>query len=160
MNLYEISVLEKQIERAAADNDGEISEEQLKALVEAQTASVVQIEKLCQYIRHLELGAEACKAEEERIRTMRNRADNRVASIKTYLTPYIEKHGKFEAGTFTLSLRKSSRLKLEDGISVPSEFVRVVESVSVDKDGMKKAIKAGAHIDGAYIEDHYSLQIK
>ncbi|MCP3681901.1 MAG: hypothetical protein GY861_04350, partial [bacterium] len=65
-NIYNVSVIENQIERIAADNDGEIPDELLKELVEAQTKSLDSVENMVKYVRHLELGIVACKAEEQR----------------------------------------------------------------------------------------------
>lgn len=164
MNIYDIMVIENQIEKAAAENDGELTDEQLQALVEAQTTSIVQIEKLCQYIRHLDLGAQACKTEEERIKSMREKAERRIEGIKKYLTPYVQTHGRVETPTFALSIRKSQRLnivKADFQDTCDKKYIVVVpESYRIDKDAVKKDMKSGVDVPGAVLEGHYNLQIK
>lgn len=161
MNLYEISNLENQIEQLAAANDGELSEEMLKALVEAETQSLVQIENLCKYIRKLELGIDMCKTEEERIKKMRDKADKRIDGIKKYLTPYVAKHGKIESGTFTLSTRESESVNILDENKIALKYFTIIpESKKPDKKLIKKALKEGAKIPGAELQKNDNLVIK
>jgi len=159
MNIYNTLELEKQIEYIAENNEGEIPDEMFKQLIEAQTKSIVQVENLCQYIRHLELGIDMCKAEENRINTIRKKAENRIASIKKYITPYVQHEGKIEAGTFTLSIRKSKRVDLVDDFS-DLDYCNVKEVVTPDKAAIKKAIESGVDVPGAKIIEQDNLQIK
>jgi hypothetical protein len=161
MNLYETNALEKHIEQIAAENEGEISDEQLQQLVEAQTKSVQQIEGLCKYVRNIGLFSETCDAEINRIKSLRERADKRIDGIKKYLTPYISAHGKVEAGTFTLSIRKSEAVKIINETMVELEYQdEIPVSWKMNKDKIKKAIKAGIVVAGAELEVRENLQIK
>jgi hypothetical protein len=161
MNLYEISSLENQIEKLAAENDGEITEEMMQALVEAETQSLVQIENLCKYIRKLDLGIEMCDAEIKRINTMKEKAGKRIEGIKKYLTPYVAKHGKIESGTFTLSTRKSESVDIIDKEKIPINYRTVIpETWNPDKKLIKDDIKKGVIVPGAELQEKDNLQIK
>jgi hypothetical protein len=161
MNLYEISNLENQIEQLAAANDGELSEEMLQALVASETQSIVHIENLCKYIRKLELGIDMCKAEEDRINTMRKKANKRIAGIEKYLTPYVVKHGKIESGTFTLSTRKSESVNIINEAKLPLAYMHEIPvRLEPDKNAIKKDIKAGKSVPGAELQENYNLTIK
>jgi DNA-binding XRE family transcriptional regulator len=159
MNLYNTLELEKQIEFIAEHNEGEVEENLFQQLIEAQTQSIVQIENLCKYIRSLELGIDICKQEETRIATMRKKAENRIESIKKYLTPYVQHEGNIEAGTFKLSIRKSKRVELSDYFN-SSEYCNVKEVITPDKTAIKKAIESGIVIEGAKLVEQGNLQIK
>lgn len=159
MNLYNVMDLENQIEYIAEHNEGEIPEEKLQELIEAQTQSIVQVENLCKYIRHLELGIEVCRAEENRIATMRKRAENRIENIKKYLTPYVQHEGNVEAGTFKLSIRKSKHVEVVPGFN-DLTYCNVKEIVTPDKTAIKKAIESGIVIEGAKLVEQGNLQIK
>jgi hypothetical protein len=159
MNLYNVIELEKQIEYIAEHNEGEIPEDKFQQLIEAQTQSLVQIENLCQYVRNLELGIDICKQEEERIYNMRKKADNRIESIKKYLTPYIQHEGNIEAGTFKLSIRKSKHVEIIPGFA-DMTYCNVKEVVTPDKVAIKKAIESGIAIEGAKLVEQGNLQIK
>ena len=163
MNIYEPLEIEAQLNVIAKDNEGEIPEEMLQALIEKQAESLIQIEKLCKYIRHLELGIDSCKAEENRIAEMRKKAENRIASIKKYMTPYIQKSGKITAGTFTLSTRKSESVIVDDwffSYEENQEYCTVKIQTTPDKKKIKEAIKKGLKIEGASIKANENLQIK
>ena len=161
MNLYEITALENQIEIIAEQNDGEIPEELFQELVEKQTESLVQIENLCKYIRHLELGIDMCKSEIDRINKMKEKANKRIEGIKKYLTPYIAKQGKIEAGTFILSIRKSESVNIINEQKIPLKYFDTIpESLQVNKKIIKEAIKSGKDISGAELEKKNNLQIK
>jgi len=162
LNLYDIVALENQMERIAQENEGEIPEEMLKELVEAQTKSLDTVERMCKYIRNLELGIENCKAEESRIKAMRDKADNRIKSIKKYMTDYVDKAGKISAGTFTLSIRKSESVELQDGFICDENksLYRTRLERFPDKTLVKDLLKKGRSVTGAELVQKKNLQIK
>ncbi|MFA5424794.1 MAG: siphovirus Gp157 family protein [Phycisphaerae bacterium] len=159
MNIYDVVEIENQIDRIAEANEGEIPDELLMELVTKQTESLVQIEKLCRYIRHLETFGEMCDAEIDRIGRLKSGAINRMKSIKRYLTPYVVARGKFDAGTFRLSTRKSTSVDIDADFGVP-EFMRETVTVVPDKAKIKDAILGGALLPGARIVEKENLQIK
>jgi small-conductance mechanosensitive channel len=159
MNLYNVIDLEKQIDNIAEKNEGELPEDLLEELINQQTQSLIHIENLCQYIKTIEYKIEACKTEEERIKNLREKAQNHINKIKSYLTPYIEKQKKIETNTFTLSIRKSKRVDLIDGFN-NLEYCNVKEVVTPDKTAIKKAIEQGKKIEGAKLVENNNLQIK
>lgn len=165
MNLYEIMSIENAIEDRAKANDGEISEDDLKTLVEANTSSLTKVENLCKYIRHLELGIETCKTEENRIKEMRQKAEKRIKSIKKYMTPYVKMKGKIDAGTFKLSTRVSKSVNLSDDFynlygQIESEYMEKKVEMVPDKKKIKQDLEDGNEIPGAslYIKDNLQLK--
>jgi hypothetical protein len=159
MNIYDCDSIEKQIEFSAMTSDGEISEDLLKQLVETQTKSIEQIDKLLRYVRHLQLFSENCRQEKTRISELQNRADRRIDSIKKYLTPYVESRGKVDAGVFSLSTRKSESIELDDNFNDPEYSTQII-SWNPDKKKIKEAIKSGKVIQGARLMQNINLQIK
>lgn len=159
MNLYEIMSLENEIEHIAEQNEGEIPEELLKELVEKQTESIVQIENLCKFLNHLDNFTDVCKKEENRIKNKRKAAENRIESIKKYLTPYVESQGKIEAGLFKLSTRQSESVNIDESFN-DQRFITIVQESKINKNDVKKAIKSGEIIEGARLIKSINLQIK
>jgi hypothetical protein len=159
MNIYEVISLEKQIEEIAKNNEGEIPEDKFKELIEAQTKSITQIEKLCRYIRHLELFSDTCKAEENRINSLRIKSEKRLENIKKYLIPFVAKKGKFDAGTFNLSIRKSSSVEIDKNFK-NLDWGDITEKYTADKKLIKKALQNGSEISGAKLIEKENLQIK
>jgi len=160
MTLYDCDRILSEIDAIAAENDGEISEEQMKALVEAQTTSIAKLGKLCGFMKYLEHGIDACKKEEERIARMRKVAANRLKSVKQYLLPYLMEHGKTTVDTFTLSTRKSTAVVVSEPF-VEKEWCREIPARwEPDKNKIKAALKDGAEIQGAGLEERVSVQLK
>ncbi len=157
--IYNVSVIENKIERIAADNDGEIPDELLKELVEAQTKSLDSVENMVKYVRHLELGIVACKAEEQRIKDMRDKADRRIKSIKIYLTPFIKEKKKLDVGTFKLSTRPSVKVIVPDNWTNPA-YMTEKTTFKLNKIALKADLKAGKKIPGASLASYDNLQIK
>ena len=160
MNLYEVTAFQNYIEKIAEENEGEIPEHLFQQLVEKETQSLQQIEGLCKYIRNLELGIDMCQTEIERINKMKEKAGKRIGNIKKYLTPYVAKQGKIEAGTFTLSIRKSESVKIIDESLIPEQYKEIVETEKIDKNAIKADLKSEIEIPGAELEKKDNLQIK
>jgi hypothetical protein len=155
LSLYQCQELMNQIET----DDGELSEEQLNAIVQLHTQSIEKLKSMCGYIRYLEHGIEACKAEKERVNRMQKTAENRLDRIKEYLTPFVKDQGRVNMDTITLSVRKSVSVELEPGFQNPY-FCKVVKEFIPDKMAIREALKNEERIEGAKLITSYNLQIK
>lgn len=158
-NIYDCFEIENQIERIAESNGGEISEELMSALVEAQMKSITTITGLCKYLKSIDLFSEACKSEENRIADLRKRAEKRKESIVRYITPFVARDGKIMAGIFQLSTRKSESVELEENFN-HVDYTYIEEILKTDKIKIKTDLKKGLKIKGARLESHDNLQIK
>lgn len=159
MNIYEVDYFEKELDVLANQNDGEIPEEKMQELIELQTKSIQQIEKLCRYIKHLEYFRDTARAEEARIHDLRLKSEKKLDQIKKYLIPFVEKRGRFDAGTFQLSVRHSESIQTDDDF-FDRRFIEVKFSESIKKNELKQALKSGEEIAGARIEKRVNLVLK
>ena len=169
LSIYECSQIINEIETIAYLNDGEIPEEAIQELVEAQTTSIVKLKGLCGFMKHLEHGIALCEQEEERIAKMRKVAANRLESVKGYLLPYLVAKGKpVDVGTFKLSTRKSEAVAVNDEYfaswlneTQDKNYIREIPARwEVDKAAVKAALKEGKEIQGCTIEKRVSVQLK
>ena len=160
MKIYEALEIESAINLLAEENEGEISEDDFRLLIEAQTTELSKVENVCRYVKHLEYFADACKQERTILAAKQQAAENRIESIKKFLNPFIQQKGKFDAGVFKLSDRKSERTEIINEDEIPAQFKIIKQIITVDKDAVKKAIKAGEIVNGAQITEHHSTQIK
>lgn len=117
--------------------DGELTDEQLEEIVQRHTETMDQLKSLCGFIRYLEHGIAACKQERERVAQMQKRAENRLARIKAFLTPYVQQQGRIELETVTLSVRKSVAVELREDFDDPY-FCKVVTERVPDKRAIKE----------------------
>lgn len=159
LNIYECDELKHQIEAKADMNDGEISDEDMKAIVQAQTQSIEQLGKLANYVKHLEGFEIIAKAEVAQIQQKRKVAANRIESIKRWLRPYVEQHGPINVGVRRLSTRKSQGVVLVDGFDNP-QYCTTETVIKPDKKSIKESIQNGIEVPGAILEDRISVQIK
>jgi hypothetical protein len=155
LSLYECQDLLSQIET----EDGELSEEQLQTLVGLYTKSEEKLKSLCGFIKYLEHGIVACKAEKERINLMQKTAENRLGRVKEYLTPYVQEKRRVNLETFSLSVRKSTSVQIDPGFDNPY-FCKVVKELVPDKKAIKEALKNNDQIEGASLVTKFNLQIK
>ena len=159
MNLYESLKLEDELAALAAENDGEISEEDFELLIQSQTNSIDKIEGLCKWFRKGELFIENCKAEKKRMDDSMKHVANRMKSAKGYIAPYVRAKKRVQAGTFTLTTRKSKVVILDEDFN--DEFYMTEKITKTpDKVAIKKDLEAGESIIGAEIQERISLQIK
>jgi hypothetical protein len=183
MNIYDCQLVLEELNALAAQNDGELTDEQLEIFVATQTQSIVKLGKLVGAIKYIEQGCEYCKSEENRIAENRRKAENRLESIKRYLTPYVKQQGKIILGTFTLSTRISKAVEILDpnfndpffckinSIKNPSD--KVVEAaraeasegkneimMSPDKKAIKEILESGEAVPGCELVERDNLQIK
>ncbi len=163
LSIYECTAIIEQCDKLASENDGELPEEMLQALVLAQTKSIEKLGKMCGFMKYLEHGIDACKKEEERIAKMRKVAQNRLKSIKKYLTPYVSEKGKpITVGTFKLSIRKSQSVVVSDDFAGEAnrQWCKKEIQYTPDKVNMKIFLKTGADIPGAELVTNQNLQLK
>lgn len=145
----------------SAQNDGEITDKQLQALVLAQTQSIEQLSSLVSLIKKAEAFADICKAEEDRIAAMRKTAANRVERIRKFLVPYVREKKSVQVGLVKLGVRDNKFVDLDDGFNNPL-YMRVPPppKEEPDKTVIMDELKAGKVIPGARIGHNYTLTIK
>jgi len=161
LTLYDCDEIIRLVEEKASEEDGVVSDEDMQLLVDAQTKSIEKLGKLIGYVKHLEAFVDSAKAERERIKAREDSAKNRLESIKKYLLPYVQHHGKkVQVGTFTLGTRKSSAVIVADGFNNPMYCTVIPESLQPDKNKIKESIKAGIEVKGAILEEREGLTIR
>ena len=129
------------------------------SIADSHTHSMTKLNSLCGFIRYLEHGIEACKVEKDRINRMQKAAENRLASVKKYVTPFVKSQGRINLDTVTLSVRKSVSVELEPGFNNPY-FCKVVKELIPDKRAIKEGLKNKEKIEGAKLVTNFNLQIK
>lgn len=160
--LYEINkVIENIIANAVDPETGEIIGD-LSMLDELEMARDEKIENTGLYIKNLNADIEQLRAEECALQQRRKSKENRVKSLKNYMTYSLQQAGqnKFETPRLALSFRKSSAVEVEDVEKLPKEYKKIKTEISPDKTAIGKALKAGEEIAGAILVERLSLQVK
>jgi hypothetical protein len=90
---------------------------------------------------------------------MQKAAENKLARVKQYVTPFVKSQGRINLDTVILSVRKSTSVELVAGFNNPY-FCKVVKELVPDKKAIKEALNNEEKIEGAKLITNLNLQIK
>jgi hypothetical protein len=120
-----------------------------------------KLEDYCKVIRQFEADAFTYKTEKLRLAEKQKRAENSVERLKNAIITYLSVCGKTKekAGSFNIGLRKNASVVIDDLLKIDDSYLRY-SAPEPNKDAIKRAIKDGIVIEGAHIEENYSVNIK
>lgn len=160
MRLFEIN---EAIERCVIDGENVVDTEtgevlDVEALNALHMAFDEKAENIAMFIRNLDAEAVALK-EQINIFTARKRAtENKRDSLKEYLA-YCLQGKPFKTDKVKVSFRKSESVKVTDQAHIPETYL-VYSAPTVDKAGIKKALKSGENVPGCVLEEKQNIQVK
>lgn len=157
MNLYELSLAFQDVQNM--DLDPEVMKDTLDSINDAIENKAENIAKL---IRNLESDVSAFKEEEDRLKTKRQAAENKVKWLKTYLEDNMKLTGKtkFKSGMFNFAIQKNpASVNITDERIIPEDFL-IPQPPKVDKNSLKELLKSGVEIPGAELKQTESLRIR
>ena len=153
MNLYDI---DEKIMECVDEETGEIFD--IEQFEQLSLTRDEKIENICLWIKNLKAEAEALKAEKDAFAQRQKAAENKMNSLKRYISGYLDGE-KYESAKVKVSFRKSEALKVSENAVIPDEFLRFVEP-EINKTELKKAVKNGLSIAGVEIVTNQNIQIK
>lgn len=156
MKIYEI---EREIEDCIDLETGEIID--MDRLAKLNMERDKKIKNVALWAKELLATADAIKNEEEKLKHRREVAENKAESLKKFLS-YILNGEKKEYENVAISYRQSESVVVKDATKIPTEFISEpkVTAGTPMKSEIKKAIKSGIKIEGAYIETKQNLILK
>lgn len=153
MNLYEI---DSAILDCVDAETGEIFD--MDKFEELSLTRDAKVENICLWIKNLKAEAEALKAEKDAFAARQKTAENKMESLKRYISGYLE-GTSFESAKVKVSFRKSESLEILEGAVIPDEYLKFKEP-EVNKTDLKEAIKEGLQLPGVSIVENQNIQIK
>nr|DAT17988.1 MAG TPA: resistance protein [Caudoviricetes sp.] len=160
--LYDITLqyremLEKMLDTAS--EDGEVDEQVMHELAQAQDALEVKAENCAAMYLEIDSEVERIKKFEGKIKTRRERLQNRRDRLKEYIDRNLTaaQIERIEGEFVNISYRKSEKVEIDNEAEIPEEYWRVTKEP--DKTAIKQALKAGISM-GAHLEQTKSIQIK
>lgn len=158
MNLYEMTVAAKQLYDLLTS--GEIDEQTFADTLEAM-GTEEKLESYCKVIRQLEADADMLKAEKDRIEKKQKVVNNAIDRMKKAVMEYMKASGstKSTAGTFTVSLSKSTATKIIDESLIPKKYF-VKQEPKLDKKTILQLLRSGAKVKGCELQTNEGVQIK
>lgn len=155
----EVLNAEKRLDDCINWETGEVSEDYDGAYEALQAVLSCGIETLCKIRANKQARIESLKEEINRLTEKRRLAEKQVERYERFIIGMFDKTGKekLDAGTFSLSYRKSTQVKVDDDF-YNKDYMRVKEEV--DKAKIKADLLAGAEIAGACLVENKNLQVR
>ena len=160
MKLYEIdNAIDELIRNSVDPETGEVMDitDELDAL---QMEREDKLESVALVIKNLTAEATAIRNEEKALADRRKTAENRVEWLKGYLMQILAGQ-KFSTPKVAVSFRSTTAVFIEDDaefLKDHPEYARI--KTEIDKSALKDALKNGAEVSGAALENRTSMIVR
>jgi len=166
MNTYEISKefyeLQQLIELEEFDENGELIDNSgiIKELLNSlESERNIKADSIAYLVKIANESQNSIKDEITRLnerKTMFLKQENKLKELLAYLL----QGEKLKTDRFTFSYRKSTSVHILDESLIPAEFLKIKETVTVDKMAIKKMLVDFETVAGAELETKNSLTVK
>lgn len=160
MKLYEIdNAIDELIRNSVDPETGEVMDitDELDAL---QMEREDKLESVALVIKNLTAEATAIRNEEKALADRRKTSENRVEWLKGYLMQSLAGQ-KFSTPKVAVSFRSTTAVFIEDDaafLKEHPEYARI--KTEIDKSALKDALKNGAEVSGAALENRTSMIVR
>lgn len=166
MSIYsDMQVLEKMINDCADPETGEIKQSDDEAYQALREELAVNgLEKLAKVRANLLATANGIVEEINRMAHQHNRLTKQLTWLEGYMLRIYQespkdKTLKIQAGTFTIGARSSTRCIIDDETIIPPQFITRKETVTVDKETIKRNLLNGMTVPGAHLQNVQHIKI-
>ena len=161
--LYEIN---KDIENCIQFDDETFVNQETGELINTEQLDKLELDRMeklkniALMIKNKRADAKMYKEEENIFKQRRKSAENSVEWLTKYLVANMQEGEKLKAAECEIGWRKSQSVEITCKVSeLPEKYQKTAEPTA-DKEGLKKALKGGASIDGVSLVDKKNIQIK
>ena len=153
-SLYEI---DRAILECVDCETGEIvDQERLDSLMMERSE---KIEAVALWVKNLESDATAYKAEKEAFAKREKQAADKAKRLKEWLARACEGNN-FNTSRCDVRFRTSESVEIDEGATIPAEYMRTKTTTEPDKVEIKAALKAGTEINGCRLVTNVNTNIK
>lgn len=128
-----------------------------RALVELMEEKHEKIDSIACYTKDLAYDIKDYAEEIKHLQERKKAAERTRTNLLCYLA-YVLKGKKYHSARCAVSFRKTERIEVADDADVPQEYLKT--TVTVDKAGLKQAVKNGATFPGVSIVEGQSVIVK
>jgi hypothetical protein len=159
-SLYNITA--EALELVSALEEGELTLELERSLIINQNELQEKAINYGYAIKSMEDDVTAIAEEIKRLQAIKTAKNNAADRMRGSIINAMMLYGieKVTSPTLNLSFRKSESVEVDLIQFLPDNLKIVKTTVTADKIAIKKAIKEGQHITGAFIKENFNLQIK
>jgi len=152
MTLYNLTEEFEVVDRMLEDNGGEFTEEIEEKMAKLLPLMRNKVDGCCGFVKSLENDIDNIELRVEELLKMRDVRKNKIKRFSEWVMFCLERTGEesFRGDTDEIKIRRSGmKLHITNEDAVPAEYLKVLQSIKVDKVGLKKAVQSGAvKIDG------------
>lgn len=163
-NLYELSKTVDMVVHEVIDAEGELSPDLERRLDEISLQFKDKASNIGKWVLNIDSNDTLIQNEIERLQRRLRIQGNLKKRLKDYLKFCMENCGlnKLDLSTFTISIAKNPPSVGEiDETKLPSKYIKVVQTTSIDKKSLLIDLKTGEQIPGAYlVSDKTNLRIR
>ena len=159
-SLYNITA--EALELVSALEEGELTIELEIALMINQNELQEKAINYGYAIKSMEDDVNVISEEIKRLQAIKTAKNNAADRMRESISNTMRLYGieKVKSPTLNISFRKSETVEVDFIEFLPDNLKIVKTMVTADKIAIKKAIKEGQHITGAFIRENFNLQIK
>lgn len=160
MNLYHITSEQLRINDLLEELEGELTPEIEEALNINEDNFLAKSEGYIESIAYFKAKQEAAKVRIEEYQRIKRIAENAEKRLKERMQWAMEVLGrdKVEVGLHKMSLRSSQAVNITNEARIPNQYIKV--ETKIDKESLKRDLKAGLSIEGAELITNKSIQIR
>lgn len=164
LNLFEIEKDYRVIANEVIDAEGELTPELEERLAINQQQLETKGRAYGYVIKERQYDNDIIEAEIARLIVFQKRNNRTIDKLKEALKNSMEVFGveEIKSPTLKICFLKSKAVIIDDESEVPELYktIKVVESTSIDKSAIKKALSNNEVVAGAHIEERSNLQVK
>ena len=159
-SLFNITAEQKRINDALMELDGELTPELEEALVINAENFAVKAEGYAISIHQFEAVEDAADAEIKRLTAIKKSATRAKTHLKDNLAYGMEVMGydKVDMGLHKISFRTSTAVNITDEVRIPNNYIKV--ETKIDKEALRRDLKAGLVVEGAELVTNRNLQLR
>lgn len=159
-SLFKITSEQVRINDMLMETGGELTPELEEALIINAENFQLKVEGYATSIHRFDALAEAADAEIKRLTAIKKSAQGAQKRLKDTLAYAMDTFGydKYDLGLHKLSFRSSQAVNITDENLIPNNYIKV--ETKIDKESLKRDLKAGLVIEGATLVTNKNLQIR
>jgi hypothetical protein len=159
MNIYTTEKLITHILSTMVDDDGCLTEQGESELEKLYATREAQVEDLLRERVNVMADIAGIDSAIDALTLRRNAHTDTVKRIEGVLERTLQ-GSPFKCTAGTVTWRKSEAIVIDEEIAVPEEWQKRKTTITIDKAGLKTAIKKGLVVDYAHIEIKNNMSIK
>lgn len=160
ITLYNITSEQLRINELLEELEGELTPEIEEALIINEDNFLAKSEGYIESIAYFKAKQEAADVRIKEYQRIKKIAENAEKRLKERMQWAMEVLGrdKVEVGLHKMSLRSSQAVNITNEAHIPNQYIKV--ETKIDKESLKRDLKAGLVIEGAELITNKSLQIR